>query len=256
MKAGICGALGRMGTAITGVLASRGHEVVAAFDSLKPSAGNVLQTSEINLAAIEKCTVLLDFSAPAATAELLPLAIKAAKPIVIGTTGFTQEQKEQIESAAKNIPVLFSPNMAVGVNILFKLTQIAAAAMDGSFDVEIMEIHHRHKKDAPSGTAKRLAQIVKENMSGMEDAKIISSRDGIIGERSQKEIGVMALRGGDTVGDHTVYFISEGERIELSIRSTDRNTLAKGAVLAAEYLEDKKPGLYSMFDVLRLNNDR
>jgi 4-hydroxy-tetrahydrodipicolinate reductase len=184
--------------------------------------------------------------------ELLAAAVRHRTPIVIGTTGFSDEQKAEIEKAALAIPLVFSPNMAVGVNMLFKLTETAAAALGDDFDVEILEIHHSLKKDAPSGTAKRLADIVKEHMNGMAGARVVTGRNGITGEREGAEIGVMALRGGDAVGEHTVYFIGEGERIELTIRSTKRDTYAKGAVLAAEFLNGRQAGFYSMYDVLGL----
>ncbi len=252
-----------MGTAVTGILYNRGHETCASFDTpaskaFGRDAGESLgrhtgvTVSPMNYEAAAACDCIIDFSAPAATMEILKIALKAGKPIVTGTTGLSPEQKAEIEKASSFIPVLFSPNMAVGVNMLFKLVETAAAAMPADFDVEIMETHHRLKKDAPSGTAKRLAELVKVNMPGMENAAVVTGRDGIIGERPEKEIGLMALRGGDVVGDHTVYFIGQGERIELTCRSTNRDTLAYGAVLAAEFLKDRPAGSYSMYDVLGL----
>lgn len=258
MKAGICGIQGRMGRSILAILEKRGHSLAAAFDitgqgqSVSDSTKSSVNVNAINMSDIKGCTVLLDFSTPEASMELLPMAVKSGTPIVIGTTGFSEKQKGEIEKAGTHIPVLFSPNMAVGVNVLFGLTQIASAALGKDFDAEILELHHNKKKDAPSGTAMRLAEIIKQNMRGMNDAKLVTGRNGITGERSSKEIGLMSLRGGDAVGDHTVYFIGQGERLELSVRSSSRETLANGAVLAAEFIENKRPGLYSMFDVLGL----
>jgi 4-hydroxy-tetrahydrodipicolinate reductase len=142
--------------------------------------------------------------------------------------------------------------MAVGVNVLFKLTEMASRVLGPEFDVEVLESHHRFKKDAPSGTAKELVKIIKDNMRGMRDAAEVNGREGITGERTNKEIGIMAIRGGDIVGEHTVYFIGKGERIELTIRSTSRENLATGAVLAGEFLPGKAAGLYTMYDVLGL----
>jgi len=182
--------------------------------------------------------------------RLLEEACAAGKPLVIGTTGFSDDQKKSIENASRQIPVLFSPNMSVGVNLLFKLTETAARALNTEYDVEIFEAHHRFKKDAPSGTARRLLEIVRENMGGLEKAKEVPGRDGIVGERSKNEIGILAMRGGDIVGEHTVFFTTFGERIELTHRATSREILSSGAVTAMEFLAGRPAGLYTMYDVL------
>jgi len=264
MKLGICGICGRMGIAILEVALERGHELSAAFDAVEsPCAGKDVNTlihgnplginvEPINEKQMKESDCIIDFSTPRATMQLLDAAVKAGTPLVIGTTGFTDTEKKKIEDAAKKIPVVFAPNMAVGVNMLFKLTEVASKALGPEFNVEIVESHHRFKKDAPSGTAKRLVEIVKDNMEGMADAKEVTGRSGITGERSDKEIGVMALRAGDIVGEHTVYFAGVGERLELTIRSTSRENYARGAVLAAEFSGDKPARLFSMFDVLGL----
>lgn len=264
MKIGICGICGRMGIAILDLLIKRGHELAAAFDmpsnkNIGRDAGELLGGQKLGVAIspvsseyVKNCDCIIDFSAPAATMSLLPLALAGGTALVIGTTGVTGEQAAEIKKAAETIPIVFASNTALGVNVLFKLTEMAARAADESFDVEIVEVHHGMKKDAPSGTAKQLAEIVRGNMKGMSDAAIVTGRDGIIGERPSKEIGVMALRGGDVVGEHTVYFITEGERVELTIRSTKRETYAKGALVAAEFLRGRDAGLFSMFDVLGL----
>jgi 4-hydroxy-tetrahydrodipicolinate reductase len=251
-----------MGRAVLDVLLQRGHSLACAFDSSSSAyygkdAGALVSdklgviVSPVN-DDVEKCSCVIDFSSPDASMELLAAAVRHKTPVVIGTTGFSDEQKTEIEKASKVIPLVFSPNMAVGVNLLFKLTETAAAVLGDDFDVEILEIHHRLKKDAPSGTAKRLADIVKEHMNGMAGARAVTGRNGLTGERESAEIGIMALRGGDAVGEHTVYFIGEGERIELTIRSTKRDTDAKGAVVAAEVLNGRPAGFYSMYDVLGL----
>jgi len=264
MKIGICGICGRMGIAILELALERGHELTAAFDSASsPCIGRDVNTlvhgnpfgitiKPINAGDAGTADCILDFSSPEATMQLIPCLVEHGKGLIVGTTGFSSEQVEKIKKASEKIPVVFSPNMAVGVNVLFKLTEMAAGALNEFYDVEILESHHRLKKDAPSGTAKHLAEIVKNNMAGMEDAQIITGRDGLVGERTNKEIAVMALRGGDIVGEHTVYFIGQGERIELTIRSSNRETLSRGAVLAAEFLKGKGAGLYSMYDVLGL----
>jgi 4-hydroxy-tetrahydrodipicolinate reductase len=264
MKIGICGVCGRMGVAILRILLEKGHEISAAFDhagrpEIGRDAGTLVQGKDLGVAvtvineeSLKKCDCLIDFSSPAATMELLPLAVKNGKALVVGTTGFTDEQKSAIERAGHDTPVVFAPNMAVGVNVLFKLTEMASRVLGPEFDVEVLESHHRFKKDAPSGTAKELVKIIKDNMRGMRDAAEVNGREGITGERTNKEIGIMAIRGGDIVGEHTVYFIGKGERIELTIRSTSRENLATGAVLAGEFLPGKAAGLYTMYDVLGL----
>lgn len=264
MKIGVCGICGRMGVSVLQVLMDRGHDLSAAFDHEKArgfgsDAGTLIHGKPMNvaIAAINAKGVgasdgIIDFSSPAASMKLLETAREVNKPLVIGTTGFTVEEKSGIEKAARDIPILFSPNMSLGVNLLFKLTEVASRALSTEYDVEIFEAHHRFKKDAPSGTAKRLLEIVRNGMRGMKDAKEVSGREGITGERTKHEIGILAMRGGDIVGEHTVYFTSIGERIELTHRATSRETLAKGAVTAMEYLSGKPAGLYTMYDVLGL----
>lgn len=264
MKIGICGICGRMGISVLKVMLERRHELAAAFDhEAAPRYGddagvlaggaqmNVTVTG-INKDDVGRVDGIIDFSSPAASLQLLEAARAAGKPLVIGTTGFSDEDKKRITDGARDIPILFSPNMSPGVNLLFKLTEIASRALSGDYDVEIFEAHHRFKKDAPSGTAKRLLEIVRDSKAGMKHAKEVPGRDGMVGERTQKEIGILAMRGGDIVGDHTVFFTTIGERIELTHRATSREILAKGAVTAMEFLADKAAGLYTMYDVLGL----
>ena len=262
MKAGICGVSGRMGIAVMGVLMERGHSVAAAFDAPSaPATGKDAGTrfgggdtgvnvSAINEEDLSRAEGVIDFSAPAATMRLLPLAVALGRPLVVGTTGFSQEQRRRFEEAAGSIPLLVSPNMSVGVNLLFRLTEIAARVLGEGYDVEVFEAHHRFKKDAPSGTAKRLIEVVKGSSGHLAAAGEAYDRSGIVGERTSREIGVQVLRGGDIVGEHTVYFVGMGERVELTHRAQSRDNLARGAVLALEYIAGRKPGLYSMFDVL------
>ncbi len=262
MNIGICGIDGRMGVAILRNALERGHDLCGAFTQKsspftgKP-AGILVGSDKISTPigpisgdVIRGCDILIDFSAPVASMELVNLAESCLKPLVIGTTGFTEEQKNRIAEAARSIPLILSPNMSMGVNLLFKLTEIASKALNSDYDVEVFEAHHRFKKDAPSGTAKRLVEIIHNNFPGLEDAPEHNGREGITGERTNHEIGVHAVRAGDIVGEHTVYFATVGERIELTHRASSRETLARGSVLAAEYLIKCSPGSYTMFDVL------
>ena len=199
------------------------------------------------------CDVVIDFSHAEASEQTCARCASAGKPIVIGTTGHLREQTEAITRAAHSIPVVFAANFSVGVNTLFWLTRKAAELLDEEFDVEIVETHHRLKKDAPSGTAKRLAQIV-ANARGlnMED-DVAHGRHGLIGERPAKQIGMHAIRAGDVVGDHTVLFATSGERLELTHKASSRATFASGALRAARWVIGQPAALYSMEDVLGLS---
>ncbi len=263
MKIAICGVTGRMGTAVLRILLEKNHGLAAAFDrkeadAFGSDAGNLVGTGlgvtveAINEGGVRKADAIIDFSAPGASLELLEHAEAHKKPIVIGTTGFSDEEKGRIESAGAEIPVLFAPNMSVGVNVLFKLAEVAARALDESFDIEIFEAHHHFKKDAPSGTARKLLEVVTGAREELAVSRMVSGREGFTGERKPDEIGVMAMRGGDIVGEHTAFFIGNGERLELTHRATNRDILARGAVRAMEFIVGKKPGLFSMFDVLGL----
>lgn len=262
MRMGICGICGRMGVSVLKILLERRHTLAAAFDHegaplYGRDAGALVNVERMNVTVsrinpddINKTDGIIDFSSPAASMLLLEEARANRKPLVIGTTGFSDEERNAVHNAASQIPVLFSPNMSLGVNLLFKLTETAARALSNDYDVEIFEAHHRFKKDAPSGTARRLLEIVKENMQDLEGAREVPGREGIVGERSKNEIGILAMRGGDIVGEHTVFFTAIGERIELTHRLTSRETLAAGAVTAMEFLAGKPAGLYTMYDVL------
>jgi len=197
-------------------------------------------------------SVIIDFSSPESTSRLIETMMQRTTGIVIGTTGMDDAVKAQIERFAKIHPVVFSPNMSLGVNILFYLTEMLSSKLDTDFDIEIIEAHHRFKKDAPSGTAKKLGEIAAAARGLSYEKAIKNGRAGIVGERTKNEIGMHAIRGGDIVGDHTVLFAAPGECIELRHRAQSRATLARGAVRAAKWLSGQKPGLYSMMHVLGL----
>jgi 4-hydroxy-tetrahydrodipicolinate reductase len=252
MKVAIAGAGGRMGrTLIEAVLADRELELAAALEmagspALGTEIGKTKVTSDAGMVAL--ADVLIDFTRPEGTLAHL----KHARAMVIGTTGFSDTQKKDVADAAKRIPIVMAANFAVGVNAVYKLAETAARILGDDFDVEIIEAHHRHKVDAPSGTALKLGEIVasvlKRNLKS--DAK--HGREGDTGARPGKQIGFHAIRGGDIVGEHTVIFAGTGERVEVTVRSQSRMTYALGALRAAKWLKGRPPGLYDMGDVLGL----
>jgi 4-hydroxy-tetrahydrodipicolinate reductase len=251
-KVGIVGSTGRMGAhLIKNVLESDVLElsVLHVFDELKMDVpSDVLITNSMQ-AVLQNCDVVIDFSAPAATQELCEEALKNPTALVIATTGFTQHQQNLLTEASKEMPVLYSSNMSAGIALLKQLVeQVAATLVD--FDIEIVEQHHRHKVDAPSGTALTLGEFAAKGRGLDLDDVRVSGRDGQIGARSKDEIAVMALRGGDIVGRHTVGFYNDGEFLELNHTATSRETFSKGAIRAATWLVDQKSGLYSINDCL------
>ena len=203
--------------------------------------------------ALAKCDVAIDFSHHAFTSTLLAEAVANNKPLVIGTTGHTELERQEIVDAAASIPIVFASNYSVGVNALFWLTRKAAQILGGSCDIEVMEMHHRHKIDAPSGTARTLAEILSGAIDRNYEDSVVFGREGLVGPRPAKEIGMHSLRGGNVVGDHTVIFASDGERLELTHKASSRMTFASGAVRAALWLQGREPGLYTMEDVLGLS---
>jgi 4-hydroxy-tetrahydrodipicolinate reductase len=203
-------------------------------------------------AAVAAADCLIDFTAPQATLAHLDACAGAGKRAVIGTTGFTAADKARIAVAARAIPVAMAPNFAIGVNVACRLAEIAARILGDSYDIEIVEAHHRHKVDAPSGTALRLGEAVAAALGRDLKAVAVHGREGITGERGAKTIGFHAIRGGDIVGEHTVIFAGEGERVEVTVRSGSRMTYAQGALRAARWLAGRPAGLYDMFDVLGL----
>jgi 4-hydroxy-tetrahydrodipicolinate reductase len=211
---------------------------------------SVLITSDMKT-FLNSCDAIIDFSLPEACELLLEEAIKTPKPLVIGTTGLSQHQLNLLKNASELMPVLYATNMSLGVALLNKLVHQASAALE-DFDIEIVEMHHKHKKDAPSGTALTLATSAATGRGLDIDNVRISGRDGNIGERTKNEISVMALRGGDIVGRHTVGFYNDGEFIELNHTATSRNTFSKGAIRAAGWLVNQEKGIYSISDCLGL----
>lgn len=195
--------------------------------------------------------VVIDFTVHHATPALAEMAAKAFCPMVIGTTGFNHVELAAITNASKSIPIVLAPNMSVGVNLLFKLVRVASAILK-EFDVEIIEKHHRRKKDSPSGTAMRLAEILADSKKSSVSKLAKHGRVGDVGERTAHEIGIHSVRGGDYVGDHTIIFAGDGETVELTHHASSRDLFARGALLAAKWVSSKKPGLYDMEDVLGL----
>ncbi len=196
--------------------------------------------------------VLIDFTRPEATLDNLVACVENRKSIVIGTTGFDEKGKQKIAIAAKTIPVVFAPNMSVGVNVCLGLLEIAARILGEDSDIEVVEAHHRHKVDAPSGTALRMGEVVAEALGRDLKDCAIYGREGIIGERDRKTIGFSTIRAGDIVGEHSVMFASESERVEITHKASSRMTFAMGAMRAARWLSVHQPGLYDMQDVLEL----
>jgi len=201
---------------------------------------------------IDDFDLLIDFTGTEATLMHLDLCCKYGKQMVIGTTGFTEDEKQHIHAAGEEIALVFAPNMSVGVNVLFKLIEQATRVLGESSDIEIIEAHHRHKVDAPSGTALKMGEVA-AHVLGRQLAEVaVYGREGIIGEREDKTIGFETIRAGDIVGDHTIMFASHGERIEITHKSSSRMTYANGALRAAMWLQDKDKGVYSMQEVLGL----
>lgn len=201
--------------------------------------------------ALAGSRVLIDFTRPEGTLEHLAVCCALGVNMVIGTTGFSDEQKRAIGEAARKIAIVFAPNMAIGVNVTFKLAEVAAGILGEDYDVEIIEAHHRHKVDAPSGTALKLGEVVARAL-GDGTGKFVHGRHGVTGERERGAIGFHAVRGGDIVGEHTVMFAGPGERVEITVRSASRTTYAEGALRAARFLAARRDGLFDMQDVLGL----
>lgn len=238
----IVGAKGQMGQALVRLAGLDPKlELVAGIDK----GDNVLDS-------IDRCDVLIEFAHHSLSGDLAKIVAEHGKAMVIGTTGHTADERKAVEAAARSIPIVFAPNFSVGVNLLFYLTQLAAETLGEDYDQEVVEMHHRQKLDAPSGTARRLGEILAEASGGTYDDLTIHGRHGEVGARPRRVIGMHALRGGDVVGDHTVHFSTIGERLELTHRATSRDTFASGALRAAQWVCTQKPGLYSMQDVLGL----
>lgn len=264
IRVAIAGATGRMGRMlIEAALGDESVALAAAFDrpdatSIGRDAGEALglasgiAISGDAVAAIAAADCLIDFTRPEGTLKHLAVAANMGKPAVIGTTGFDAAGKAAIAEAARHIPIVFAPNMAVGVNAVFRLLDVAARILSEGYDVEVIEAHHRFKADAPSGTALRMGEIVARALGRDLDECAIYGRQGVTGERKAETIGFSTIRGGDVVGDHTVLFAGIGERIEITHKSGSRMPYALGALRAARFLAGREPGLFDMQDVLGL----
>lgn len=260
------GAAGRMGRMILelAVADAAQFRIVGAVDRAEhPQIGRPLAElvpgapAEVNLEAappqkVPAGAVAIHFSLPDALAERLSWNVQAGCAAVIGTTGLNEDQKKMVEAASAKIPIIMTPNTSTGVSVLCRLAREATRLLGPGYDVEIVEMHHHHKQDAPSGTAKRLAEVICEASNRDYERDARHGRVGQVGARTQGEIGMHAVRGGDVVGDHTVIFAGPGERIELTHRASSRQTFAAGALRAAAWLSGRRPGLYSMNDVLGL----
>ena len=260
----ICGAAGRMGRVLIeatdiNTQASLGAAVVHPNDPMlgvdaTAMAGLGKESGITTRAALLDCIddfdVLIDFTAPAVTMENIQVCREHGKKIVIGTTGLSAEQKAEMQQAAADMGIVFAPNYSVGVNLCLNLLRMAASVMGDDSDIEVIEMHHRHKVDAPSGTALRMGEVVAETMGWDLDEVAVYGREGQTGARPQKQIGFETIRGGDVVGDHTVMFATEGERVEVTHKAQSRMTFAKGAVRAALWVAEQPNGVYDMQDVL------
>jgi len=228
-----------------------GHAVALAAPLLGIEIAAQTDQGDNASAAIKSVDAVIDFSSHEATRALLELAVANGKPVVLGTTGHSAQEKEELLKLAARVPCVWAGNFSVGVNLLFALTRKAAAVLGDDFDAEVIELHHRMKKDAPSGTALRLLEIILEERK-LDRSALRHGREGITGERTRTEVGIHSLRGGDSVGDHTVLLAGPGERLELTHRATDRAIYARGALRAAQWVVARKPGVYDMQDVLGL----
>ena len=240
LRIALIGARGRMGQAITAAAKDAGATISASIDSGDDLAAGIAQSD-----------VIIDFSSHKISAEVVRLAVKHNKPLVVGTTGHSADEKKHLLAEAAKIPCVWSGNYSVGVNLLFALTRRAASVLGSDYDAEVVEMHHRFKKDAPSGTAARILEIILEERKLTAEA-LRHGREGITGERTPTEVGIHALRGGDVVGDHTVMFAALGERIELTHKASDRGIFARGSIRAAQWVTGRPAGVYDMQDVLGL----
>ncbi len=269
IKVGISGAAGRMGRTIQEVIGDTVGVTTGAAIEHKDSPMLGLDAGEVagmgrqgvsitgNIGdVLDDFDVLIDFTQADAVLENLEQCLVSRKRMVIGTTGLSAEQQQQIRTASREIGIVFAPNMSVGVNLCFKLTELAAAIVGDSTDIEIIEAHHNRKVDAPSGTAVRLGEIVAETLGRDLEECAVYGREGFTGVREQKTIGFETIRAGDIVGEHTVMFAGAGERVEIRHVATNRKTFAGGAVRAAQWIMQKESGLYDMQDVLGLNREQ
>ena len=261
----VIGAAGRMvnrlinvihhteGVQLAGATECKGHERVGT------DAGEFSGIGKTGILIVDSldgvssdCDVVIDFTAPESSLSTLEWAAAGKKTAVIGTTGFSSPQREHIKKLAQDIPCVCAPNMSVGINLMFNLVSQVAKTLKDDYDVELIEAHHRLKKDAPSGPAVKIAQVLAESLKRNLDQVAVHQRKGLIGERRSEEIGIQVIRAGDIVGEHTVLFAGAGERLEITHRAHSRDTFARGAVRAAKWVVTQQPGLYDMQDVLEL----
>jgi 4-hydroxy-tetrahydrodipicolinate reductase len=263
-KIAVAGASGRMGQMLVDAIRAAddctlsGALDIAGSPALGQDAGassgqpsGVLITSDLR-AGLSGSQVLIDFTRPEGTMAHLKVCRELGVAMVIGTTGFTEAQKAEIAAAAQDIAIMMAPNMSVGVNVTLKLLEMAAKALATGYDIEIIEAHHRHKVDAPSGTALKMGEVIAEALGRDLKDCAVYTREGVTGERDPSSIGFATIRGGDIVGDHTVLFAGTGERIEISHKSSSRATYAQGSLRAVRFLADKQSGSFDMADVLGL----
>jgi len=263
IKAGVVGVEGKMGARILSLLINNNQfEVVGATEiagslalgkDIGTLTANAKQGTEVkdNIAdAFKDTDGIIDFSSPASTLQTAEYAAKNCKALVIGTTGFSDKQKKSLLKLAQSFPCVFSPNMSVGVNVMFEMSKKLTELLGNDFDIEILEVHHRNKKDSPSGTALKIAEVVSQSLNKNLSDIAVYSRHGNIGERKKGEIGIQTLRGGDVVGEHSLIFYGDGERIEFTHKASSRDTFARGAIRALKWVSDRPAGLYSMKDVL------
>ncbi len=261
----VAGAGGRMGRMLVEAVHSADDCVLTgALDvPASPAIGQdpaafLGQTSGVAITAdvaagLSASQVLIDFTRPEGTLAHLRECVRLGRQMVIGTTGFSDDEKAEIAEAAKHVAIVMAPNMSVGVNVTLKLLEMAAKALSTGYDIEVIEAHHRHKVDAPSGTALKMGEVIAQALGRDLKDCAVYAREGVTGERDPSSIGFATIRGGDIVGDHTVLFAGTGERIEISHKSSNRSGYAQGSLRAVRFLADKQAGLYSMSDVLGLN---
>jgi 4-hydroxy-tetrahydrodipicolinate reductase len=265
IKVIVCGGCGKMGSKVSqliyqnkdmgliGIIESPSHPDIGKDWGMSLGLGKTGIIVKNNLEEIIPVTdQIVEFTNPQVSIQHLKIVSKYKKAMIIGTTGFSSEEIETINKLAQGIPFLLSPNMSLGVNLLFKLAAETAAALGDDYDIEIVEAHHRFKKDAPSGTAKKLAQQIAKAKGINLDEVVIYGREGIIGERGKREIGIHSIRGGDISGEHTVMFTALGERLELTHKAHSRDTFAYGTIQAIKFMEGKSAGFYEMKDVLKI----
>lgn len=257
IRVALCGALGRMGSEVARTIAEQDDMTLSVALEAENHPNIGVKMGELEVVSdlrsrIENADVLVDFTNPDGAVDHVSIASEQSVPAVVGVTALRDEQMEIIRRASEQIPIVYAPNMSVGVNLLFNLVSEAATILKDDFDFEIVEMHHRMKKDAPSGTAAKIADILSRVKEGSQQ---IYGRQGLIGGRKPQEIGIHALRGGDVVGEHHVIFAGNGERLEISHKASSRRTFASGVIKAVRFVINREPGLFDMNDVLGLGSE-